>query len=124
PTGPSSVTRRNTGTCESVACRRSSTALSRDALGTPRPGEEREARMGGLSGEVANGPVAQGGPLIPVVTPTIPVKPVACFTLPDPAPRGAVRRVGPRPDPTRSAHIDEPGGMAIRPGDRSEALSR
>lgn len=45
------------------------------------------------------------------------VKPVACFTLPDLAPRGAVRRVGPRPDPTRSAHIDEPGGMAIRPGD-------
>ncbi len=44
--------------------------------------------------------------------------PVACFALSDPAPRRAVRRVGPRPDPTRSARIDEPGGTAIRPGDR------
>jgi len=43
--------------------------------------------------------------MIPVVTSAIQVKPVACFTLPDPAPRGAVRRVGPRPDPNRSAHI-------------------
>jgi hypothetical protein len=45
-------------------------------------------------------------------------RPVACFALSDPAPRRAVRRVGPRPDPTRSARIDEPGGTAIRPGDR------
>jgi hypothetical protein len=35
------------------------------------------------------------------------MKPVACFIRPDLAPRGAVRRVGPRPDPTRSARIDE-----------------
>jgi len=48
--------------------------------------------------------------MIPVITPIAQVKPVACFTLPDLAPRGAVRRVGPRPDPTRSAHMDEPGG--------------
>src|SRR5512145_737727 len=58
-------------------------------------------------------------PVILVNTPTGQVKPVACFTHPDLAPRGAVRRVGPRPDPTRSAHTDEPGGTAIRPGDRS-----
>jgi len=51
------------------------------------------------------------------------VKPVACFIRPDLAPRGAVRKVGPRPDPTRSAPIDEPGGMAIRPGDRSQGLT-
>src|SRR6476619_1257070 len=52
------------------------------------------------------------------------MKPVACFIRPDLAPRGAVRKVGPRPDLTRSARMDEPGGMAIRPGDRTKALPR
>src|SRR4051812_50181181 len=51
------------------------------------------------------------------------MKPVACFIRPDLAPRGAVRKVGPRPDLTRSAPIDEPGGMAIRPGDRSQGFT-
>jgi hypothetical protein len=79
----------------------------------------REARADGLSEEDADGPAAQGARRFRWSPRLVQVKPVACFTLPDLAPRGAVRRVGPRPDPTRSAHIDEPGGMAIRPGDRS-----
>jgi hypothetical protein len=45
--------------------------------------------------------------------------PVACSIHSDVAPRSAVRRVGPRPDPTRSAGVIEPGGTAIRPGDNS-----
>jgi hypothetical protein len=55
--------------------------------------------------------------LILMITRLEQVKPVACFIHPDLAPRGAVRRVGPRPDPTRSARMDEPGRMAIRSGD-------
>ncbi len=47
------------------------------------------------------------------------VKPVACFIHSDLAPRDAVRTAGPRLGPTRSAHEDEPGGTAIRPGDGS-----
>ena len=48
------------------------------------------------------------------------VKPVACFIHPDLAPRDAVRMAGPRLGLTRSAHDDEPGGTAIRPGDESQ----
>ena len=51
------------------------------------------------------------------------VKPVACFIRSDLAPRGAVRKVDPRLDLTRSARIDEPGGMAIRPGDGSQGFT-
>jgi len=51
------------------------------------------------------------------------VKPVACFIHSDLAPRSAVRTVGPRPDLTRSARMDEPGGMAIRPGDQNRGLT-
>lgn len=52
-------------------------------------------------------------------TSTEQVKPVACFIHSDLAPRDAVRTAGPRLGPTRSAHEDEPGGTAIRPGDGS-----
>jgi len=41
----------------------------------------------------------------PVITAAKLGKPVARFRHPDLAPRGAVRRVGPRPDPTRSARV-------------------
>jgi hypothetical protein len=58
-------------------------------------------------------------PKIPVATRPEQLEPVACSSHPDLAPRGAVREVGPRPDPNRSARTDEPGGMAIRPGDQS-----
>jgi hypothetical protein len=61
--------------------------------------------------------------MIPVITPAELVKPVARFTRPDLAPRGAVRRVGPRPNPTRSAEWDEPGGSGPPAwGWRPEAL--
>jgi CheY-like chemotaxis protein len=46
------------------------------------------------------------------------VKPVACFIRPDLAPRGAVRRIGPRTDPTRSARMTNqvrwPSGLVVR----------
>ena len=58
-----------------------------------------------------------------VITRSEQVEPVACATRSDVAPRSAVRRVGPRPDPTRSACMDEPGGTAIRPGNQHWGLS-
>ena len=58
-----------------------------------------------------------------VITRPEQVGPVACTTRSDVAPRSAVRRVGPRPDPTRSACMDEPGGTAIRPGNQHWGLS-
>ena len=58
-----------------------------------------------------------------VITRPEQVGPVACTTRSDVAPRSAVRRVGPRPDPTRSASVDEPGGTAIRPGNQHWGLS-
>jgi hypothetical protein len=67
-------------------------------------------------------PCASGVPSIPVATQSGQVEPVACSSHPDLAPRGAVRRVGPRPDPNRSARTDEPGGPASRPGDRKLRL--
>ena len=60
---------------------------------------------------------------IPVVTPVGLMEPVARSIRPDAAHRNAVREIGPRPDPTRSARSDEPGGMAIRPGDGSQGLT-
>jgi len=60
--------------------------------------------------------------MILVITRPEQVEPVACSTRSDVAPRGAVRRVGPRPDPTRSAGANEPGGTAIRPGDQHWGL--
>lgn len=58
-----------------------------------------------------------------VITRPEQVGPVACTTRSDIAPRSAVRRVSPRPDPTRSACVDEPGGTAIRPGNQHWGLS-
>lgn len=58
-----------------------------------------------------------------VITRSEQVEPVACATRSDVAPRSAVRRIGPRPDPTRSACMDEPGGTAIRPGNQHWGLS-
>jgi len=58
-----------------------------------------------------------------VITRPEQVGPVACTTRSDVAPRSAVRRVSPRPDPTRSACMDEPGGTAIRPGNQHWGLS-
>jgi len=40
-------------------------------------------------------------------------RPVACLVHADLAPRRAVRRVGPRPDPTRSARSGEPCGQGL-----------
>ena len=62
-------------------------------------------------------------PTIPVITPVEQVKPVACFTHPEIAQRGAVWKVGPRPDRNRSARNDEPGRTAIRPGDGCRSLA-
>ena len=59
---------------------------------------------------------------IPVATRSEQLEPVACSSHPDFAPRGAVRKVGPRPGQTRSARTDEPGGPASRPGDRELKL--
>ena len=56
---------------------------------------------------------------IPVATRSGQLEPVACSSRPDLAPRGAVRKVGPRPDQTRSACTDEPGEPASWPGDQS-----
>ena len=56
---------------------------------------------------------------IPVATRSGRLEPVACSSHPDLAPRGAVRKVGPRPDQTRSACTDEPGELASWPGDQS-----
>ena len=56
---------------------------------------------------------------IPVATRSGQLEPVACSIRPDLAPRGAVRKVGPRPDQTRSACTDEPGEPASWPGDQS-----
>ena len=67
-------------------------------------------------------PCASGVPSIPVATQSGQLEPVACSSHPDFAPRGAVRKVGPRPDQTRSARTDEPGGLASRPGDRKLKL--
>jgi hypothetical protein len=77
-------------------------------------------RLAGASGEWRKGSSRTSGDTMNlVITTASSVKPVACFTRPDPAPRGAVRRVGPRPDPTRSAWMSEPARMAIRVGNRS-----
>src|SRR2546421_2281412 len=47
--------------------------------------------------------------------------PVACPIRVDVVPRRAVRRVGPRPDLTRSTHIGEPCGPARLLGDGSRS---
>lgn len=49
--------------------------------------------------------------------------PVACPVLADLVPRRAVRKVGPRPDLTRSTHIGEPCGPARLLGDGSRSFS-
>jgi len=51
------------------------------------------------------------------------MEPVACSIRSGAAHRNAVWEIGPRPDPTRSARNDEPGGTAIQPGDRSQGLT-
>src|SRR2546425_9879168 len=47
--------------------------------------------------------------------------PVACPSHVDAVPRRAVRKVGPRPDLTRSTHIGEPCGPARLLGDGSRS---
>src|SRR5207244_12130128 len=47
--------------------------------------------------------------------------PVACLIHVDVVPRRAVRKVGPRPDLTRSTHIGEPCGPARLLGDGSRS---
>src|SRR2546430_8217081 len=49
--------------------------------------------------------------------------PVACPIRVDVVPRRAVRKVGPRPDLTRSTHIGEPCGPARLLGDGSRSRS-
>ena len=73
---------------------------------------------GESSGEGVVEPWARPVPAILVATRPEQVEPVARSTHLDPAPRGAVWKVGPRPDLIRSARTNEPGGMAIRPGDQ------
>jgi hypothetical protein len=62
-------------------------------------------------------PLVPRFPEIPVATRPMQLEPVARSSHPDLAPRGAVWKVGPRPGLNHSARTDEPGGMAIRPGD-------
>jgi len=49
------------------------------------------------------------------------MEPVACFIHVEVVPRRAVRKVGPRPDLTRSTHTGEPRGLARLLGDRSRS---
>jgi len=75
-----------------------------------------EAARTGYRGRAPTQPRAQalddpGG------TPAGQMEPLACSIRPEMAHRGAVWEVGPRADQTRSARRDEPGRMAIRPGD-------
>jgi len=77
---------------------------------------------GESSGEGMVVPRARPLPMIPVATRPEQVEPVARSIHLDLAPRGAVWMVGPRPDRIRSARANEPGGMAIRPGDQDWGL--
>lgn len=115
----SSVNRIKSGTCAifpssylgGVASRRS-----------PSEATKRRRRFGLLGRGDDRGARSLRTSLNLVITRSEQVEPVACATRSDVAPRSAVRRVGPRPDPTRSACMDEPGGTAIRPGNQHWGL--
>jgi hypothetical protein len=102
--------------CAQTPCLQCSVPLHAGAA--PGFGSETKDGSDGTSGEGAD--ASKGtGTRRSWCTPPEQVKPIACFIRPDFAPRDAVRMAGPRFGLTRSAHGNEPGGTAIRPGDGS-----
>ena len=117
----SSVNRIKSGTCAVLP-----TPYLEGVVASRRPPSEatkRRRRFGLLGRGDDRGARSLRTSLNLVITRSEQVEPVACATRSDVAPRSAVRRVSPRPDPTRSACMDEPGGTAIRPGNQHWGLS-
>ncbi len=77
----------------------------------------------GNSGEAADDPRAQASGDPGDHSGPMPTRPVACLVHVGVALWRAVREVGPRPDPTRSARAGEPSGLAGRPGMEAGALA-
>lgn len=82
--------------------------------GLPRE-TPRGCGSGEATGEGGAAPRVPHGLMIPAASRPGQVEPVARSTPLDVAPRGAMRKIGPRPDQSRSARTKQPDGTSIQP---------